>query len=56
VLSAAGIQVIAGVSGTVREAVAAYKSGVFQKTSKPTVREHFGMGKDGGVRDSREVN
>jgi predicted Fe-Mo cluster-binding NifX family protein len=48
VLSAAGIQVIAGVSGKVGEAVEAYKSGKLQGASQPTVQAHFGMGKAGG--------
>jgi predicted Fe-Mo cluster-binding NifX family protein len=53
VLSAAGIQVIAGVSGKIEEAVEAYKSGRLQGTSQPTVRAHFGMGTGGETRDSQ---
>jgi predicted Fe-Mo cluster-binding NifX family protein len=41
---AAGIQVITGVSGTVREAVAAYQSGRLTEASGPNVPSHFGMG------------
>ena len=44
VLSAAGIQVITGVSGTVKDAVQQYKSGTFQSSSQPNVSAHFGMG------------
>ena len=44
VLSAAGIQVITGVSGKIQEAVQAYKSGRFQATSQPNVAAHSGMG------------
>jgi predicted Fe-Mo cluster-binding NifX family protein len=44
VLSAAGLQLISGVSGKVRDAVQAYKSGQFQATSQPTVDAHFGVG------------
>lgn len=47
VLSAAGIQIVTGVSGKVRDAVEAYKSGNFQATSQPTVGAHFGMGGGG---------
>jgi len=49
VLSAAGIQVITGVSGKIRDAVDAYKAGQFQVTSQPTVEAHFGMGAGTGL-------
>jgi len=49
VLSAAGIQVITGVSGKIQDAIQAYKSGQFQATSQPTVEAHFGMGGGMGV-------
>ena len=48
VLSAAGLQVITGVSGKVRDAVIAYKSGQFQAVSQPNVADHFGMGRGMG--------
>ncbi|MDD4986531.1 MAG: NifB/NifX family molybdenum-iron cluster-binding protein [Dehalococcoidales bacterium] len=48
VLSAAGITVITGVSGKVRDAVSAYQSGQLQNTSQPTVAAHFGMGAGSG--------
>ena len=44
VLSAAGIQVITGVSGTVKDAVQKYKEGKFQSSSQANVPDHFGMG------------
>jgi predicted Fe-Mo cluster-binding NifX family protein len=44
VLSAAGLQVITGVSGKVREAIQDYKSGKFQTSAQPNVPDHFGMG------------
>ena len=44
VLSAASIQVITGVSGKIRDAIQAYKSGQFQATSQSNVAAHFGMG------------
>jgi len=45
VLSSAGIQIITGVSGRVREAIEGYKSGRFQASSQPNVPGHFGMGR-----------
>jgi len=44
VLSAAGIQVITGVSGKVKDAVQGYKEGKFQASAQPNVPDHFGMG------------
>lgn len=41
---AAGIQVITGVSGTVRKAVEQYKAGTLKPTDAPNVQSHFGMG------------
>ncbi|MFC1787553.1 NifB/NifX family molybdenum-iron cluster-binding protein [Halobacteriota archaeon] len=43
-LSAAGINVITGASGTVRDLIEMYKSGQLKETSGATVGEHFGMG------------
>jgi len=43
-LSAAGVQVITGVSGSVQDAIEGYKAGRFQATSQPSVGAHFGMG------------
>ncbi len=47
-LSAAGIKIVTGASGTVREVVERYKRGELKETSSPTVRGHFGMGAGGG--------
>jgi predicted Fe-Mo cluster-binding NifX family protein len=44
---AAGIQVITGVSGTVREAVEAYRAGRLTEKGAPNVPSHFGMGGGG---------
>ncbi|MDP8255800.1 MAG: NifB/NifX family molybdenum-iron cluster-binding protein, partial [Candidatus Alcyoniella australis] len=44
---AAGIQVITGVSGQVRQAVEQYKSGTLSSASAPNVQSHFGMGMGG---------
>jgi len=43
-LSAAGIQIITGAFGTVREVVEKYKRGELRETGAPTVGGHFGMG------------
>jgi predicted Fe-Mo cluster-binding NifX family protein len=48
VLSAAGIKVISGVAGKVRDAIEGYKSGKFQASSQPNVPGHFGMGRGMG--------
>lgn len=42
-LNAAGITIVTGVTGIVREAVEKFKKGEFQTTEKPTVSSHFGM-------------
>ena len=43
-LSSAGINIITGVFGTVREAVEIFKSGQLQKVTAPTAPMGFGMG------------
>ena len=43
-LSAAGVQVITGVSGRVRDAIERYKNGQFEAISQPDVAAHYGMG------------
>ena len=45
---AAGIQVITGVTGQVREAIQRYKSGAMAGAAGPNVQSHFGMGMGGG--------
>ena len=45
VLSAAGIKVVTGVSGKVRDTIQEYKTGSLQPTSQPNVPGHFGMGR-----------
>jgi predicted Fe-Mo cluster-binding NifX family protein len=42
-LEAAGIEVVTGVSGNVRDAVQFYKKGLFPAASGPTVSAHHGM-------------
>jgi predicted Fe-Mo cluster-binding NifX family protein len=48
VLSATGIKIVTGVSGSIRDAVEKYKSGQLKETGNPTVGGHFGMGKGQG--------
>jgi predicted Fe-Mo cluster-binding NifX family protein len=43
-LSAAGIQVITGVSGRIKDAIEAYKTGKLQPSAQPSVDDHYGMG------------
>jgi len=43
-LSAAGISVITGAYGSVREVVEKYKRGELKEVNAPTVRGHFGIG------------
>jgi len=45
VLTAAGVEVVTGVSGNIREAVELYKSGGYCPSSQANVSDHFGMGK-----------
>jgi len=46
-LKAAGIDIIVGVSGTIKEAVEKYRSGGFKSVDSPSVGEKFGD--DGGI-------
>ena len=46
-LQAASIQVIVGVSGTVREAVRQFKAGSFSPADQPSVGSHFGRNSGG---------
>ena len=49
-LSATGIEIVTGASGTAREAVEKFKRGEFNTTDAPTVGGHFGLGGRGGGR------
>jgi predicted Fe-Mo cluster-binding NifX family protein len=48
-LSAAGIQIVTGVSGTIRDAIEAYKAGKLQPNAQPSVGSHYGMGAGMGM-------
>lgn len=47
-LSAAGIEIITGAYGAVREVVEKFKKGELQRTGAATVGGHFGMGRGRG--------
>jgi len=49
-LSAAGIKIVTGAFGTVREVVEKYKKGELRETGSPTVEGHFGTGMGRGHR------
>ena len=53
-LEAAGIKVITGCSGTVREAIEDFKNGKLSPTSEPTVGEHFGIRSTDAVDNNAE--
>jgi len=42
-LSAAGVQVVTGVSGRIRDAVEAYKAGKLKASAQPSVGSHHGI-------------
>lgn len=48
VLNAAGIKVVTGGTGTIKEAVTKYNNGELQEVTNPTVGGHFGMGQGRG--------
>jgi predicted Fe-Mo cluster-binding NifX family protein len=48
-LFAAGIELVAGVQGTVNDAVKKYVNGELKSTTEPTVESHFGMGAGTGA-------
>jgi predicted Fe-Mo cluster-binding NifX family protein len=49
VLSSAGIQVINGVSGSVKSVIESYRSGKFKVSASANVPDHFGMGATPGM-------
>lgn len=58
-LAAAGIKVCAGLTGTVREALEAFKIGELESVAGPSVAGHFGLGRSGNggpSSDRKEVS
>jgi predicted Fe-Mo cluster-binding NifX family protein len=47
-LNAAGLDVIVGVSGSIREAIERHKKGKLSPTDQANVPDHYGMGMGGG--------
>ena len=47
-LSAAGIKLYTGVSGTISDAIESFKAGKLSETLEPNVDAHFGMGNANG--------
>lgn len=45
-LSAGGVKVIVGQTGSVNQAIQDYKKGILKTTTEPTVSDHYGMGPD----------
>ncbi|NQU15850.1 MAG: NifB/NifX family molybdenum-iron cluster-binding protein, partial [Desulfobacteraceae bacterium] len=45
-LSAGGVKVIVGQTGSVNQATEDYKKGILKTTTEPTVSNHYGMGPD----------
>ncbi|MFC1821426.1 NifB/NifX family molybdenum-iron cluster-binding protein [Thermodesulfobacteriota bacterium] len=52
-LSAAGIKLYAGQSGTIHEVIEAFKKGNLQPTTEANVADHSGMGKTGPARGTQ---
>ena len=48
-LSAAGVQLVTGQMGTVREAIEDYKGGKLKRSGEATVSDHDGMGRGAGL-------
>ena len=48
-LASAGIKIVVGAYGTVREVIEKYKRGELRETRAPTVGGHFGRGKGMGM-------
>jgi len=49
VLAAAGIQIVTGVSGSVKDAIEGYRSGKFRASAEANVPDHFGIGGGSGM-------
>ena len=53
ILQTAGIEVITGASGTVKETIDMYVSGKMKPADRPNVESHFGMRREGEPDDTR---
>jgi len=53
VLSSAGINIITGVSGSVKDAIENYRAGKFQTSAQANVPDHFGSGGAPGIGGGR---
>ena len=49
VLSSAGIKIITGVSGKIKDAIEAYKAGTYQSAQQANVPDHYGAGGSPGA-------
>jgi predicted Fe-Mo cluster-binding NifX family protein len=49
VFSSAGVKVITGISGKVKDAIAEYKLGTYSAAQQANVPDHYGMGGGGGA-------
>jgi predicted Fe-Mo cluster-binding NifX family protein len=49
VLSTAGIKVITGTAGNIKDVIQNYKTDMFQSSIQPNVPGHFGMGRGVGA-------
>ncbi|GEM_PF-189178 len=56
VLSAAGIKIVTGASGTVREVIEQYKSGRLQEGTGPSATPHFGIERGSGIGYKRGIS
>ncbi len=52
-LSAAGVKLFVGQSGTVKETIGRYKSDELKSTDEPSVSDHYGMGGAGPMGDTQ---
>ncbi len=49
VFSSAGVKVITGVSGKIKDAITEYKLGTYSAAQQANVPDHYGMGEGGGA-------
>ncbi len=52
-LSAAGVELVVGLTGTVRNAIEEYKKGNLKPTTDPNVGDHYGTGGAGSMGDTQ---